>query len=128
MDENETATDGDGDGNELTEDLDILEDEDDFTPEGNGQMDLEGKRVEHPIKHKTKTSVTHTYKNQLAKVSFTEDTIKSQCLDPPEGKDAISIRQFVQDRIGWVAKSPLTGDEMQSLVEQFEKAIRKDWA
>ena len=100
---------------------------DGFKPESTGQVDLEGKRAESPIVRKEKETTTYTYKNRKAKVVFTESTITTQCIDPPEGKDAISIRQFVQDRIKWVAKSPLTGEEMQKLVEQFEKVVRADF-
>ena len=98
-----------------------------FEPKATGQVDLEGNRAESPIVRKEKDTTTYTYKNAKARVVFTEATITTKCIDPPEGKDAISIRQFVQDRIKWIADSPLAGDEMQALVEQFEKEVRGDF-
>lgn len=98
-----------------------------FKAEASGQVDLEGRRAESPITRKETETTTYTYKNAKAKVAFTESTITKECIDPPADKDVKSIRQFVQDRIKWISKSPLTGEEMQALVEQFEKVVRADF-
>jgi len=91
------------------------------------QVDLEGKRAVLPV-HRSEPKLTKTYKyeNEKARLSFTEKAIEKECLDPPEGKDAVSILVFVQNRIKFKGNLPL-GDEMQSLVVQFEKAVRSDF-
>jgi len=90
-------------------------------------VDLKGGKAEWPITRKEKETTTYTYKNAKAKVSFTEASITTECLKPPQDKDVKSIRQFVQDRIRWTAKETLNGDEMAELVAQFEKVVRADF-